>query len=397
MAVVHCCGFECGQGLQYSGMGGNNQNHIPVMDASTWTIDTGTVAPGGGARSMKGTLTTAANRQLSMGLVQTGTSKTGVVRFKINFSVLPSAGSLIFWPDYGSTFGLRVSGGNLEMLAVTTAQSIVGPAVSTGVWYLIEMSWDVSANPWTLKFMVDGVEYGPLSVAQASPSASGGIIFGSKTTAINVTMFIDDVALSTTLADYPIGDGFVLGLSPTADGTHSFTANDFKYENATTFLTSASTVYTHVDDLINNTTDYITDAVSRASNTAYVEVGGFALPGSPAVASINAVTLVASFNSTAGQGNTSSFNLNDNGNISAIFTLLSTGNGGATLGVFSKTYATAPSSGTWTSGVIGTTKVRFGYSTDAAPVPNWHAVVLEVDCKPVTVATWTPQTTVVCM
>lgn len=378
---IFICGAECGVGVggtanAMAGVSGNG--HWQTMDTG-WTVDSTFFAPGGSKRSYK-IVAAAASKQLARTFAVA--SNFGVVRFKVMWTTLPSTATLIAWFDGGTSLpGIRYNGGNLELYQKATGSNAVGPAVVAGRWYTVEMKWDTSANPWLGSWQVDGVPYGNVSAASAAATRTG-LLFGNDLSATQ-TMYVDDIVCSQTLADYPFGDGVVLGLSPVSDGLHSFTANDFKYNNTTAFAQTVTDVSTYVDETIDNVTDYITQAVIRSTGYVEVRFAGlpFLLPNGKSIAGINGLALVGGFHATTTSACTCSLRVVDGTTETAVFALLSPGL--TTIVSYYKCYATSPTlSQPWTRLTVNGLLARFGFSTDVTPFPSCDALMLEVDCIP---------------
>ena len=380
---VFVCGAECGVtggGTTFAMAGTSANGHWQTMDTG-WTVDSSFFAPGGSTRSYKIATTTTA-KQLARTFA--AASNFAVARFKIMWTTLPSTATLVAWFDGGTSIcGLRYNGGNLEMYQKSTGTTQIGPAVVTGRWYTVEMKWDTSANPWLGSWQVDGVPYGNVSAAAVAATRTGFIV-GNDLSATQ-TMYVDDMIVSQTLADYPIGDGVVLGLNPISDGLHSFTAGDFKYDSSggTNVLTTATDVYTHIDDTIDNTTDSIFQAVIRT--TGYVEVRfkslPWQLPDGRGIKAINGIAVVGGFHASASTACTCSLRIEDGATESAVFALLSPG--ATSIVNFYKMYATSPAASVpWQRGTLNGLLARFGYSSDVTPFPACDSLVIEADVAP---------------
>lgn len=224
-------------------------------------------------------------------------------------------------------------------------------AVTTGLWYLCDFKTDVSVDPHTMDLMVNGVAGAQTSIA-AIPTGFTTAKFGANSTsptATNYTHYIDDIVLSTTLADYPIGDGKIVGLYANSDGTHNFdTAGDFTYENTTNVPTSATDTWGHVNSQLDTTIGNFI-AVNAASNTEYLE-WQFQNLGTN-VQTINGLQVSMASHASGGAANKQTLRLNDNGTLSDVCTDLDQSQ--VTICYHTKQYTTAPSTGTtWTKTLV---------------------------------------------
>ena len=93
--------------------------------------------------------------------------------------------------------------------------------VVVGQWYRVDLDINVSANPWTVDMLVDGATLLQRTAAKAA-SADTILRIGMPGAATG-DVYYDDLLLSNTGADYPIGPGKVLSFVPDADGTHTAT------------------------------------------------------------------------------------------------------------------------------------------------------------------------------
>ena len=259
-------------------------------------------------------------------------------------------------------------------VTVGTGTPQYGPTLSLNTWYVIDFKVDSSGATTTFDWQVDAVAQTQATKVQTSTAISwctfgGGYLPAGDT----VDLFLDDIVLSLTAADYPFGAGLVLGFSPNADGTHDFTAGDFKYDDSSSILVAATDVNTYIDEKpVSGTTDYITQAV--ANTAGYVEFG-FAdtlIRTNP-----QGVEVVASLNIPLAGTAVISCKLNDSETIAAIWTSLNISE--TALAIYGKHFATAPASASaWTRADLNSLRMRYGYASDVIPAPNLHGVIIEV-------------------
>lgn len=245
MAGHFCCGFECG----VLGAGGLHWQST----SGTPTIDTGTVRSGD--RSLRcnpsatteyvtlGTTITAGNRQVG--------------RFYVNFASLPSANTalcavnntlapFVFFQQSDSTIRAAIGW-------TTSTPDVVGSSgvtVTTGQWYRIDFDFNCqSAGNDTCDVRVNGTACGQ-AVGTGVGTAVSGMILGVRHTC-TADVFFDDIVLSATAADYPIGAGYVHHFVPTSDGSHNVAgANDFERTTTGVDITNATTdAYQLIDDV----------------------------------------------------------------------------------------------------------------------------------------------------
>ena len=251
----------------------------------------------------------------------------------------------------------------------------------TGTWYRIDWVADASGGTATMKVSIDGANEQTASQAQVSANFTAAR-FGSTGTTVTVDMYFDDLIMGNALVDYPFGAGTVERMKPTRDGTHSFTAGDFRYNAAgANIATSATDVWTYVDDdSMEDITDFIAQRVIRT--TGYVEVG---FGTAPFTHDAQAVAVVSNWHASTTGANTVGLKMNDGGTLLAL-----TDDAGDDLSDFSNTTATQheaivvtpPSGGTWTKAKIDALLIRMGYAGDVIGEPFWDGVMLEVAYAP---------------
>ena len=271
---------------------------------------------------------------------------------------------------------------------VTAQLGATGITVTTGVWYWVDVLVNTSANPWTIDVQVDGAAAGQQTRAVAADNANA-IRLGITSISPTADIFYDDIALSNTAADYPIGAGQGWCGVPTSDGTHNVAgAADFRRGGTTTDITNATTdAYllaneVPLDDVTPDTDDHIR-IVAPANVTDYVELVFGPAPGFSAITgTINGVEAIGEV-FAAGTGLADEIiRLNDNGTLDIIYN--GTGLAGVTTGTYKrKHYATAPSTGVaWTAALVNGLRLRYGYATDANPDKSLMCAMLEVDHVP---------------
>lgn len=377
MTPVFCCGFECGL-LNAAG-------HF--SSASGFSIDTTTKRTG--SRSLK-------CLNVASGIYSTCTYSPsfilgGVARAYFYFSVLPNVDVDLIFMDANTGVqqgSARFVASDSKIYARTNTNGATGVSVTTGAWYRIDMKYNVTANPNLCDVSVNGVACG-----QASQSAAAETIndFRLCMPTANSTMevYIDDVIISNTLADYPIGAGYINHFIPTSDGTHNVAgAADFRRGDTTTdILNSTTTAYQLVDDVPMDDTTPDTDdhirIVAPPNVTDYVECIYGAAPGisTPTIAP-RAVEVIAEF-FAAGTGLSDEIlKLSDNGTVSTVYD--GTQIAGTTTGIYKrKHYATAPTGGAWTvvsgNGNFNDIRFRYGFATDANPDKSLMCTMIEAE------------------
>jgi hypothetical protein len=250
--------------------------------------------------------------------------------------------------------------------------------VSAGAWQRVELRATVNANPRTADWRIDGLAQTALSSAGAGSTVTS-VLLGSTVPADVYTANYDDVVLSTTSADYPIGDGSVFALGPNANGTHSNPV-DFQHEDGTAL---GPGTYQRLDEVPMTST---LDAIHQKTTdtTGYVEID-VANTAQTCLIGVDGIMAYSASGAGARNGKASVF---DGATERVIY------NGDMTVAALSyRSTIVTPAAGSWTTAAVNGLKFRFGYSSDANPDPIWDALLLEVGTGPSTPGTVTVTST----
>ena len=267
----------------------------------------------------------------------------------------------------GSYFRMGFDAGPNKLymqLGLTGTKYLASSSVVAGQWYTIDIKYDTSTTTHRLDWRIDGVDQ-PQATMSAAVTNAQAFIFGTQTLADVYTAYYDDLVISQTAADYPIGDGKVLSLKPDAVGTHV---------NPTRFLDNDGTAidptsWTRLDEIpMNSTADYV--AQITAGSTSYLEMT-FANTTETCIRGVSALVGWTPTSSSANNGKTSIFN-------GATETIVHSGLMAATAGpVRHNRRIIPPVTSPWTQAQLNGLKVRVGYSTDVSPIPRWDSLLLE--------------------
>lgn len=267
MTPVFCCGFECG-------VAGSVGQHLNI-EAGTAAFSTTTVRSG--SRSLRANPTAGG----SSILLNTGiTSSVLVCRFYVYIATMPASGrgvSLFSSTMPSFAVGAAFLNGNDNKIYArqNNINGSSGVSVTTGTWYRIDFKHNLTANPILLDVSVDGVSAGQSSYSVAATTSDIQRVLVNSTASMTYDIFIDDLIISNTLADYPIGAGYVNHFVPTSDGTHVISgANDFERTlTGIDIINSTTTAYQLIDDVpleSGSGVDWI-NMVAPASVNDYVE------------------------------------------------------------------------------------------------------------------------------
>ncbi len=366
---VFACGAECGVFAATA--------HWAQNSGTAATFSTATVRSG--ARSLRFNPTT--NTSVINPIVS-GT----VARFYVNFATLPSADTTIV---AGGTSQVRFKQSDSKLYAYDSGGATFGAsgiAVTTGVWYCIDMKADTGAG--TLDLQVDGV-----AIAQKSTPGNNSItVWGISNGSATADLFMDDFVFSNTLADYPIGAGNVYHFIPTSDGTHNVAgAADFQRTlTGTDILNATTTAFQLIDDVpleSGASVDWI-NMIAPPNATDYVEcIFGPASGISTPTVAPRAVEVIAGYHQAGtGTGNME-IRMNDNGTTNVLYTATTVA-GVTSVAYARKHYATAPTGGAWTvaagAGNFNNLRVRFGSPAvvDVNPDQYLDCIMVEAEFAP---------------
>lgn len=350
--------------------------HAITTTGGTPGIDTGT--PKNGARCLDIPATSAAATDVRRNI--SGSPTVCVASFYVRFvGSVPTADCLLFGfvPAAGS-FGTLIfvaSDSTLRAgLGGTPAAS--GFTVAANTWYLVDIRVDVSGGTRTVDLTVNGASQTQASASVAASSiASFRLGKNIATTTANVNVRYDDLVISTTTGDYPLGEHEILVMRPDSDGTHVFVANDFVRGDAGAAILSSDTdVWTLLDDITLDPPIDTTDSVQQnvIHSGSYVEIG---FEAAPRATNAWGLQIHGSYDADATGADTCSLKLNDGGTISVLYTDADVSN--TTVTFLTHQAATAPSSGAWTQAKLNALKARWGFSTDVTGSPILHALQLE--------------------
>lgn len=300
-----------------------------------------------------------------------------VARFAVRLSSLPTAavtiaqfqaaagapGTIEFDPDL-QTFTVDIGG-------AATASSVT---VNPGTWYRFDVLFrtNYAAPERRVSWKIDDVAQTQVT-ASYTASATTQLVLGSPTAADVFTAAYDDVALSQTTTDYPIGDGKVLALRPDASGTHNNPASPLRLATNLGALDTSSHLLVDNSPLCGET-GYIKQTTADAA--AYAELS---IDNTSEALNARGVRAIAAFTASNATANSAAAKIVqlDNTTIQTFFTgsTVSTGTGyGAAL-------LTKPAAG-WTPAEVNGVRARVGYASSVGSDPQFEAMLLEAEYPP---------------
>jgi hypothetical protein len=298
-------------------------------------------------------------------LASSGSS--GVARVYLRLASLPVA-------DVAELLAIdTVSGSDLQVGYQAATQRLTlalgGPPVpatatiSAATWVRLDLRLRAGTDPRSASWEVDGASQPPVSSAELVSTVTG-LRLGSTVAADAFTVNVDDVIVSATPADFPIGAGAVLPLRPDGMGT-SATPGSFHREDGSAI--GANSYQALTDNPMTSLTDYIRqDAVGGSS---YVEL---TLSDTTASCIVGVSGLLAYH--AAGPGTNNGTTTIVDG---ATERILYSGDMSERV-LFYRTAIITPATA-WTTASVNNLRARIGYSTDVSPFnPYWDALLLQV-------------------
>jgi hypothetical protein len=297
--------------------------------------------------------------------------KAGVVRFAIRLDALPAAGvNELFSMDTYSKSALRIgydAGTQSLRLRLSSAAGdsavVAGPPVVAGAWHVVDVRYSVLSGH-AADWAVDGV-------AQPSAAIAGGVEslyyarFGTMGGGDAFTAHYDDVLISTTAGDFPVGDGAVKALRPSGTTASGSAVRD----NDGTAVDPSS--WARLDEVpATSTVDYLQQ--TSASSSSYAQIA-FEDTDEPCARAVRGyATTHSQATNNASNAKLSVFD-------GARESVIKSGDWAANNG-YSRDYsATVAPVSEWSQAALNGLVARFGYSTDVKPVPILDGVLVEYE------------------
>jgi hypothetical protein len=300
-----------------------------------------------------------------------GSGDTAVVRFAVRLASLPGTSVNLFSVGPGDGAAVSTAGflydaasGRFAVRWGAGGSIVTGTVAPTaGTWYVIDLR-ATTASPHVLEWRIDGADQPAASTSQVAQTITS-IDFGTEVTNVTYTANFDDVIVSRTPTDYPIGNGKVLSLAPDGMGTHSG-PNRFRHDDNSNINAGS---WMRVDDVpADSASDYVKQTTGDPRR--YLEFN-FA---DTAESCINAVGARLVYHAAAAGPNDGSTYIYSGGTQ----TVVHSGDMGlATLGYANAVVSSGSSA--WTPALLNALVARVGFSGDVNPNPYWDALLLEYD------------------
>lgn len=381
MTPVFCCGFECGA----NNSGAALDTHWGTNTALTFS--TSIVRPGS-LRSSELTLVNTSSFPQPNGVLNFS-STIVVARCYVYFQILPNTTTTVFGTSVDRAGVWFKSSDNKLYPGYTGAVlGSQGISIVTNRWYRLDIKVNSTSNPWTIDVMVDGIPLTQLTRATGTVNHTQ-IGYGCDVST-TCTLNCDDIIVSNTAADYPIGPGVIKAFVPTADGTHNVAgANDFERTlTGTDIINSTTDAYLLVDDLpIKSSVGDFINMAAPPNATDYVEVVFGPAPGvSTPVTPPRAVQVMAGQHQAGtGLGNIE-IRINDNGTTNTMYSATGVAGEVGQIRYKHKHYAVnIANGGPWTlasgAGNFNNLRARFGSpaALDVNPDQYFDGIMIEAE------------------
>lgn len=320
---------------------------------------------------------------------------TVVARFYVYFTTRPNVDCALWASFSGGTekAGVWFQASDNTIRAYSGAGGIAvgstGVTVSTGQWYRVDVKV-VHGATVTSDVQVDRTAVNQATSGSLAANCDAFKIGAFGLSSATTDVYFDDIVVSGTSGDYPIGEGIVAGLYPNGDRTSTGAGGQHAYNATTDFgkgsggatavaaSTAESTSWQSLANPLSTSvaTNFISDLLgASAEHMVWTHT---AMP--PATV-INGVMQVVATHSASATSNNSSAGLirADNG-VSVMFANLDLSESTITVPVF--VHTTGPGGSAWTVDEVNGSFFYWGDSSDVNPDPYLDGVCLEVDYVP---------------
>jgi hypothetical protein len=277
----------------------------------------------------------------------------------------------------GTTTNVRVwaspASNLIKLGAAGTIVATSSNAYVVNQWHYIDFSFDINQNPWSLKAKLDGgTEFSGTSNLTADTFASFRI--GATGGASTLVVYYDDVVLTSTLADYPLGPGGTQILVPNGAGIASNPGTNVMEEANGTDCGANS--YLALNSIpMGDATNYIRQAAT--GNTNYIGVAFSNISAThSAILGAMAILAYTSATTTTNKGGciVSKDQFASSGVVWGDQATPADYSDGSTANPFWKTVIVP---GVVDDTTVNAIEARLGFSTDANPIPYWLDLAVE--------------------
>jgi len=301
-----------------------------------------------------------------------------VARFYFRYAVAPSGDVAIFRAG-------TAAGNAPKIMFIAADNTLCGQVSSNGnktaplsadTWYRIDCRFNVADTGTTkVDLQLDGSAVTQLSFTQTDTTMAGAYI--GLYSAVTGELYFDDLIISTTSADYPIGAGAVEALLPSGEGTHNAGTNVIEDQAGADI--GVVTAYNLLNDIpISTATNYIRQYATGTGNYAEVE---FADTSNTVIQGVGALLAYMASGTTSDNGGC--VIIDEDATATTVW-----GGAGSSQADYSESsmfykYKQLPvPSGGWDQGAVNALKARMGYSSNVTTNPYWENLILEVAYGP---------------
>jgi hypothetical protein len=353
---VRLTGFEHGAASTAGG------GLFTAINGAGVTIDAALARSGGYSLRVADAAGSAHNGSVSVG------SAVAVIRFYVRLAALPAAdvAELAVVDAAAGTdlrLGYRSASQALSLRFGGAAANVSTTPITAGTWQRLDIRFTANTNPRTADWRVDGAAQTAVSTGGAATTVSA-IVFGSTVAADAYTANYDDLLVSGTAAEFPVGDGSVAALRPDGMGT-SNNLGSFRHEDGSAI--DASTYLRLDDDPLSGTAEYVRQQFGTAAD--YIELT-FQDSALTCISGVSGILSYHSAGAGANDGKTSVFS-------GATERVIYAGDMSETV-LFYRSAILAPPGTSWTTATVNGLLGRLGYSADTSPNPYWDGLLLEV-------------------
>ncbi|MDP8957351.1 MAG: type II secretion system GspH family protein [Actinomycetota bacterium] len=299
-----------------------------------------------------------------------------VLHFAIRLPTLPNG-------DVQELTELDITGPNLQLGYESstktfrlTWEGVAGQVDATvpviaGTWHNVDVYVNVAGSPDVAEWQVDGVAQPSSSTANTNTSLSTWSI-GTSTSSDDFTANFDDMARSSTAADYPLPELRVGRLLPNGMGPNFGNLGTAGFANNGGTPIDANT-WTRLDDVpMTSAADYVLQANNATAN--YVEIT-FDDTTEGCILGVEAIAHLSK------AGNPTAHSRTDILEGSQATTLLDGDPNNCCVSHYMDMVATAGGTA-WTTSKVNGLIARFGYSNDTRPNPWFHSFMLQYAYMP---------------
>lgn len=305
------------------------------------------------------------------------------VYFRIPTGGLPSAtGSMVGWQvtTAAVTIGMSITSTGSLRGVVGSGSSITGPTISDdNQWHYVDLRAIISSSTWTLDWSVDGVAQTQATWSgQATNDVLQYLRLGSASSTLSCVICFDDLVMSETSADFPIGPGATKLLIPDGVVTSNVGTNIIEEANGTDANSSSYQALNSVP--MGDATNYIRQFANGTGNYLGVSLSDLTDPHSSILGAL--AVLAYSSGSTSSNRGGCIVSKDSFSSYTTIWGDPSTTADYSDGNTSSPYWKSAIVSGAIDDTTINALQIRMGYSDDASPNPYWIDVAVEVAYVP---------------